>query len=147
MARALRAASTSAEGDRPVRGQGQGHLERGQGGPGVAVDQADERATASSSAVAPSWVRARRTTVGQAPSSRGSRRNRVERLRSGALTEKYGFSVVAPIRIRVPSSTDGQEGVLLGPVEAVHLVEEQDGAPILLAEEPAGARRRCPGRP
>ncbi len=31
----------------------------------------------------------------------------MDRLRRGAFTEKYGFSVVAPTRTRVPSSTDG----------------------------------------
>ena len=37
----------------------------------------------------------------------GSRRNSVERLRSGGLTSKNGFSVVAPISTSVPSSTAG----------------------------------------
>ena len=39
--------------------------------------------------------------------SSGSSRKRLERLSRGAFTEKYGFSVVAPMRVRVPSSTEG----------------------------------------
>jgi hypothetical protein len=42
---------------------------------------------------------------------------------SAPMTSKLGFSVVAPIRMMVPSS----EAVLLGLVEPVDLVHEQDG--------------------
>ena len=56
-----------------------------------------------------------------------SRRQTRIRDRSAALTSKYGFSVVAPISVIVPSSTCGSKRVLLGLVEAMDLVEEQDG--------------------
>ena len=49
------------------------------------------------------------------------------RLSSGVLIAKNGFCVVAPIRMTTPSSTSGKQHVLLGPVEAVDLVDEQDG--------------------
>ena len=54
---------------------------------------------------------------------------------SALLTSKYGFSVVAPISVTSPSSTAGQQRVLLRLVEAVDLVEEEDrraaaGAPL-----------------
>ena len=41
--------------------------------------------------------------------------------------------MVAPISTMVPSSTTGQEAVLLGAVEAVHLVDEEDRAAVLSA--------------
>ena len=43
------------------------------------------------------------------------------------LTSKLGFSVVAPIRVMVPSSDVRKKAVLLGLVEAVDLVDEEDG--------------------
>ena len=54
---------------------------------------------------------------------------------SAELTSKYGFSVVAPISVTSPLLDRGQERVLLGLVEAVDLVEEQD-RPLALAAEP-----------
>ena len=42
------------------------------------------------------------------------------------MTSKYGFSVVAPIKVTSPSSTAGSMCVLLRLVEAVDLVEEED---------------------
>ena len=41
------------------------------------------------------------------------------------MSEKYGFSVVAPISVTVPSSTAGQQHVLLRLRPAVDLVDEQ----------------------
>ena len=57
-----------------------------------------------------------------------------ERESSGPVSEKNGFSVVAPTRTSRPSSTCGQQHVLLRAVEAVHLVEEEDRALAALAE-------------
>src|SRR6266508_6247372 len=56
----------------------------------------------------------------------GSRRSRRQRDRSGVTSEKYGFSVVAPIRVIVPSLHRGQQYVLLGLAPPVDLVDEQD---------------------
>ena len=71
----------------------------------------------------------------------GSRVSSSERDSSGEMTEKYGFSVVAAIRVTQRFSTAGQQGVLLGLAEAVDLVEEEHG---LRAEAAGwrGARRR-----
>ena len=44
----------------------------------------------------------------------------------GAITSKDGFSVVAPLKVIVPSSTWGRINVLLGLVEPVNLVHEED---------------------
>ena len=67
------------------------------------------RSTASSSAAdAPRGPAPVAGSGRRASASSGSSRNRVERLSSGALTSKYGFSVVAPIRVSVPSSTAGR---------------------------------------
>ena len=60
------------------------------------------------------------------------------RLRSGGLTSKNGFSVVAPISDERAVLDRRQQGVLLGLVEAVDLVEEQDRALSVLAEALAG---------
>ena len=54
------------------------------------------------------------------------------------MSEKNGFSVVAPMSTSSPSSTCGQQRVLLRPVEAVHLVEEQDRALPVLPEPRPG---------
>ncbi len=59
-----------------------------------------------------------------------------ERESSGPMTSNDGFSVVAPIRVTVPSSTYGQDGVLLRLVEAVDLVDEEDGLLRRGAREP-----------
>ena len=56
------------------------------------------------------------------------------------MTSKYGFSVVAPISVITPSSTAGQQRVLLRLVEAVDLVEEEDRPLSVRAEPLAGAR-------
>ena len=47
---------------------------------------------------------------------------------SAEMTSKLGFSVVAPMSVSVPSSTIGQEEILLRLVEAVDLIEEKDDA-------------------
>ena len=47
------------------------------------------------------------------------------------MSSKEGFSVVAPTRTTSPRLDVGQEGVLLGAVEAVDLVDEEEGAPAL----------------
>ena len=83
----------------------------------------------------------RRTSASMASRSSGSRRNSVLRLRSGGLTSKNGFSVVAPIIVNVPSSTAGSRRVLLGLAEPVDLVEEQDRAATVLAECAGGPAR------
>ena len=51
---------------------------------------------------------ARRTTVATSSSVSGSRRQTRIRDRSAELTSKYGFSVVAPMSVTVPSSTCGR---------------------------------------
>ena len=81
---------------------------------------------------------ARRSSTRTAFSDSGSSRNRVLRDSKGPLTEKNGFSVVAPIRVSSPCLHRRQQGVLLRPVEAVHLVQEQDRPPPLLAQEGLG---------
>ena len=53
------------------------------------------------------------------------------------MSSKEGFSVVAPTRMTVPSSTTGRNPSLLGAVEAVDLVDEEDGS------LPAGAAPAC----
>jgi len=53
------------------------------------------------------------------------------------MTSKDGFSVVAPMRMIAPRFDVGEEGVLLRFVEAVDLVDEDDGPPALGQEEPA----------
>ena len=70
----------------------------------------------------------------------GSRRSSRTRESSGEITEKNGFSVVAATRVTQRFSTPGQQRVLLGLVEAVHLVDEQHR----LGRPRAPARR---GRP
>ena len=62
----------------------------------------------------------------------------MERDSNGPVSEKNGFSVVAPISTSRPSSTCGKQRVLLRAVEAVHLVEEEDGAAALLAHAGTG---------
>jgi hypothetical protein len=48
---------------------------------------------------------------------------------SAELTSNDGFSVVAPMKVNRPTFHMRQEGVLLALVEAVHLVDKDDGAP------------------
>ena len=50
------------------------------------------------------------------------------RLNSGELIAKNGFCVVAPMRMMRPFLDIGQQHVLLGAVEAVQFIEEEDGA-------------------
>ncbi|GGK26713.1 hypothetical protein GCM10008955_20620 [Deinococcus malanensis] len=50
------------------------------------------------------------------------------RERNAGLTSKLGFSVVAPIRVSSPDFPMRQQGVLLGLIKTVNLVEKQDGA-------------------
>ena len=64
-------------------------------------------ATASAVASLPSACSPRAIRVSMSALASGSSRNRVLRLRSGGLTSKNGFSVVAPISVSVPSSTAG----------------------------------------
>ena len=109
--------------------EGDGHLEAGEHVPAVAaggVDQVGDRIVVGSRPPPPQapphqLAAARRQ-------SRGSRRNSVDRLISGGFTSKVGFSVVAPISTSKPGLHARQQGVLLGLVEAVDLVEEQDRA-------------------
>ncbi len=60
------------------------------------------------------------------------------RLRSGGLTSKNGFSVVAPIIVKRAVLDRRQQTVLLRLVEAVDLVEEQDRAAAVLAQALTG---------
>ena len=53
-------------------------------------------------------VSARSTSVSSSSSPSGSRRNSVLRESSGPVSEKNGFSVVAPTNTRSPSSTNGR---------------------------------------
>jgi hypothetical protein len=50
-----------------------------------------------------------------------------QRESSGEMTEKYGFSVVAASSVTVAVLDRGEQRVLLGLAEPVHLVDEQDG--------------------
>ena len=70
-------------------------------------------------------------------SERGWSRRTRERERSGAVTSKDGFSVVAPTKSTRPFE-GRQEGVLLGLVEAVDLVYEEDRAAIFVLEALSG---------
>ncbi len=70
--------------------------------------------TASSSATTPSpasplseSARALRRTVSTSFAPRGFSSKILERETSALLTSKYGFSVVAPMSVSVPSSTNG----------------------------------------
>ena len=133
-------------GGRAARGQRDRDLERGEHLAAVAaraVDQVVERRPAS--AVAPSASRPRSASVRQRRRGRAARAGTAStRLRSGGLTSKNGFSVVAPISASRPSSTLGQQRVLLGLVEPVDLVEEQDRALALLAQPVPGALDHLP---
>ena len=51
-----------------------------------------------------------------------------QRERRAPFTSKEGFSVVAPMSMMLPLFHEGQEGVLLGAVEAVDFVHEDDGS-------------------
>ena len=62
---------------------------------------------------------------------------------SAELTSKYGFSVVAPISVSEPLLDRRQQRVLLGLVEAVDLVEEEDRARAA-SRRAARARGRSP---
>ena len=66
-----------------------------------------------------------------------------ERLTSGALTSKNGFSVVAPIEHDDPVLDRVQQRVLLRLAEPVDLVDEQDRA---LPEKAEAVGRRRDGR-
>jgi hypothetical protein len=58
------------------------------------------------------------------------------------LSSNEGFSVVAPMKSDGAVLDERQERVLLRLVEAMHLVEEQHGAPAPLARSACGARPR-----
>lgn len=62
-----------------------------------------------------------------------------ERESSGEITEKYGFSVVAAIRVTQRFSTAGEQRVLLRLGEAVDLVQEEHRLLATHADGPAGA--------
>ena len=59
-----------------------------------------------------------------------------QRESSAALTSNDGFSVVAPIRVIVPSSTAPKQCVLLPLVEAMDLVDEENRSPPALLALP-----------
>ena len=106
--RSRRRPSTTAGRPRRSIGQRDRHLERGEHLAAVAagaVDQLVERVGVGGGPLGlqpPLGQRARAR-----PGSSGSSRNSVDRLRSGGLTSKNGFSVVAPISVSRPSSTLG----------------------------------------
>ena len=66
---------------------------------------------------------------------------------AGEITEKNGFSVVAATRVTQRFSTPGQQRVLLGLAEAVHLVDEQHGLLAAAGQLGAGRRRSPPAPP
>ena len=130
-------------------GRAGGRLEVGQRTPRVAAgepDQVVERRRRRSSSRA-----AEAALVGRAPGSTTAADvvvgQRLEasaaglRDSSGEITEKNGFSVVAATRVTQRFSTPGQQGVLLGLGEPVHLVDEQHR--LAAAARPA---RRAPRR-
>ena len=85
-----------------------GDLERGQHLATVAARPIDRAGRSRRRRPPPLRPRRPRSTSWRiAVRSSGSSRNSVDRLRSGALTSKNGFSVVAPISVSVPSSTAG----------------------------------------
>src|SRR5579875_463657 len=92
--------------------------------------------TASGSASTPSASRPRRTTSARAASSRGSRRHRVDLLRSGALSSKKGFSVVAPMSTINPSSTAGNK------TSCCALLKRCTSSRNRIVPRPVSARRR-----
>ena len=55
---------------------------------------------------------------------------------------KDGFSVVAPINRKVPSSTKGKKCILLRFIEPVHLVDEEHGAKTTLLPVSSGGLGR-----
>ncbi len=77
--------------------------------------------------------------VARLSGDKGCSRHSEARLNRGGLTSKKGFSVVAPMNTTSAVLDGGQEHVLLGLGEAVHLVDEQDGALALLAESAAAS--------
>ena len=102
-------------------GERDGALEDVERGPGVAARERDEvrrrrrrsgrrrrPVRARRRARAPRPSSARRTTAPTSSSVSGSSRQTRIRDRSAELTSKYGFSVVAPMSVTVPSSTCGR---------------------------------------
>ena len=65
--------------------------------------------------------------VSSASSSRRFSTNTWQRESSAPFSSKDGFSVVAPTRVTIALLDERQEAVLLGAVEAVDLVDEQQG--------------------
>jgi hypothetical protein len=88
------------------RSQRQGHLERGERRSGVATGQVHQ-VGGGVGGRGPLGSSARPTRTARSSSPSGSTRNTIDRLMSGALTSKKGFSVVAPMSVRTPSSTAG----------------------------------------
>ena len=86
-------------------------------------------------------VSARSTSSLKSSSSSGSSRNSVLRDSSGPVSEKNGFSVVAPTSTSRPFLDEREQHVLLRAAEAVHLVEEEDRALAVLAQPAAGPLR------
>ena len=82
---------------------------------------------------------ARRTSAPRSAAVSGSSTYTRQRDSSAPFSSKLGFSVVAPISVIDAPLDVGQEGVLLGPVEAVDLVAEEHRA-----RGPAGGGPRPP---
>ena len=102
------AASTCSSVTATRQRQRAGHLERGEHLATVAAGAVDEQVDRPRRRPwPPSAASPRSSSVRTASGDSGSRRNSVLRLRSGGLTSKNGFSVVAPISVSVPSSTAG----------------------------------------
>ena len=133
--------------DRAVAGQGQGHLQGGEHRPGVAVGQAHQGG--------------HRLRLGRRPLGRQAPGHHLGQLVVGQRLEppqgRAGQQRGVDLEERVlgggPDQHQqallhrGEEGVLLGAVEPVDLVEEEDGAPPLLARAAGGRPRPPPGRP
>ena len=127
-------------GRRSPAGEGDGHLERGQRGPAVAARPGRRGGRGRRRRPwRPRPSRPRSSSVRRRRRRRAARAGTAcDRQSSGAFTSKYGFSVVAPMRVSMPVLDAGQQRVLLRLVEAVHLVEEQDRALAVLAQPPPG---------
>jgi hypothetical protein len=83
------------------------------------------RASSSSGSLFASTASARARSFSSAGGSSGLNTSTRARDRSGAISSKDGFSVVAPTSTTVPSSTTGRKGILLRPVETMNLVDEE----------------------
>ena len=93
---------------------------------------------------------ARRMIVAMSSGPRGSRTTTRQRDSNAELTSNEGFSVVAPIKLIGAIFDRAQEGVLLGLVETMDLVDEEDrpsiAARLFLASSIAARTSRTPAK-